>query len=261
MSRAAADTTTWLIAGVGTITTPLSTMETLTALYVAVTVLYLAATVGIFLLTRRALKMNQEVADRQVRSAFEATFFQMLNLHHENVRRLWMQTASGVPNEGRELLKEFAGQLKSSLESIRGDMRKRLNGVEPEERVVVESVGQRFFDVRQMWLGHYFHTVYHVLVHVDKHTEVDRVWFTKVLRAQLSTPELLLLFYFGLRPGKKMKALIERYGLLEDLPDDQLVRPEHGAFYKGSAYEAPRAVPPEVSGVATEEVEETELTR
>ncbi|TMQ67998.1 MAG: hypothetical protein E6K81_16840, partial [Candidatus Eisenbacteria bacterium] len=91
MTKAASDTTTWLIDGVGTIRTPLSTIETLTAIYVVATVAYLAATVGIFLQTKRALRISQDVAKGQARSAFETTFFQMLSLLHEIVRGMYQQ--------------------------------------------------------------------------------------------------------------------------------------------------------------------------
>jgi hypothetical protein len=69
------------------------------------------------------------------------------------------------------------------------------------------------------------------------HPEVDRTWYAKVLRSQLASHELVVLFYYGLTPaGEKLKALIERYGMLEDIEDGQLIKAGHRGYYQPSAF-------------------------
>lgn len=69
-------------------------------------------------------------------------------------------------------------------------------------------------------LGHYFRNIYQILKFVDQSSIDNKQLYTNLLRAQLSSDELAILFYncisdFGLR---KFKPLIERYAFFEHLP-------------------------------------------
>jgi len=69
--------------------------------------------------------------------------------------------------------------------------------------------------------------------------------YVKLLRAQLSSHELLLLFYNCLseKGMRKTKALVERYALLEHVPQDKLVPKQlnmdhnHVGLYERGAFE------------------------
>ncbi|HFD32869.1 MAG TPA: hypothetical protein ENJ28_09220 [Gammaproteobacteria bacterium] len=62
--------------------------------------------------------------------------------------------------------------------------------------------------------------------------------YSGIFRAQLSNPELALLFYNGASPwGKKFKPLAEKYALFEHLELSQLVRAEEDVkFYDRKAF-------------------------
>jgi hypothetical protein len=98
----------------------------------------------------------------------------------------------------------------------------------------------KFYGEQQSHLGHYFRTVYHVFKFCNEsnlqETELRR--YTSLARAQLSAPELFLLFYNGLSPfGVKFKPLIEKFGLLEHLDFELLLHPSHKTLYAESAYQ------------------------
>lgn len=166
--------------------------------------------------------------DAQLHEMFEGTFFRLLELHNELVRDLVRQASSGR-NVLVGLENELAGFYRSTVNEWR-------NG---DEREHVLLAYDTFFDQRQLWIAHYFHATYHILVHIDRHADQDAIWYAKILRSHLSTPEIVLLLYYGLTTaGAKLKVLLERYGMLEDLPADRLLQPEHRSFYAATAYNA-----------------------
>ena len=64
--------------------------------------------------------------------------------------------------------------------------------------------------------GHYFRTLYHLIEFVDKSPIEDKAYYVGLVRAQLSTDEIALLFYNGLNEqGGSFKPLIEKYALLK----------------------------------------------
>lgn len=115
-------------------------------------------------------------------------------------------------------------------------------------------------------LDHYFRYLYRILKHIDessildeqKNPEEDKAYYAHLLRAQLSTYELLMWYYNSLLPEnrKTAKVLIERYQMFDNLrvselgdyeraineaqknmiiTDDSLIT-EKDAYYKIGAY-------------------------
>ena len=102
-------------------------------------------------------------------------------------------------------------------------------------------------------VGHYFRNLYNFVKFVDQESDFpkdhkDKKFYTNLIRAQLSSDELGLLFYNCLsNRGAKFKVLVEKYALLEDmdfkklvqeLGEDYIVTPdeEHKSLYDESAY-------------------------
>ena len=64
---------------------------------------------------------------------------------------------------------------------------------------------------------------------------MDQKFYTDLLRAQLSSTELGLLFYHGLSDqGAEFKDLIEKYALFEHIPSEVLITEKH--LYNQKAY-------------------------
>jgi hypothetical protein len=66
----------------------------------------------------------------------------------------------------------------------------------------------------------------------------DKHFYTNLVRAQLSSQELLLLFYNALSDfgNEKFKPLIEEFALLKTVPQNLLIDDTHHKFYANSAY-------------------------
>ncbi|SKB85706.1 putative phage abortive infection protein [Luteibacter sp. 22Crub2.1] len=89
-------------------------------------------------------------------------------------------------------------------------------------------------------VGHYFRTYYTIVRSIDESllADDDRKRLISWLTCRMSRFELLLLFYNGVsvHGTKKLKPLIERYGLLEHLDHHLLFDQAHVLFYDKGAF-------------------------
>ena len=86
-------------------------------------------------------------------------------------------------------------------------------------------------------LSHYFRNLYNFAKVIDESeiSEKDKNMFMNILKAQLSTYELALLFYNCLSPygSKKFKPLVEKYQMVKNLPERVLADSKHVELYDG----------------------------
>jgi len=162
----------------------------------------LKATVEEFKVQNETLKKQQ----------FETTFFNMLSLHNEIV----MSTALG-PSKGREMHPIMYAKIKNSFANNRENKN--------TEEIVSNYLGSSY----QAQLGHYFRNLYRIFKFVDESNILDKKFYTDIIRAQLSNSELLLLFYncYFYERGKNFAKYAEKYELFDNLPINQLIKPEH----------------------------------
>jgi hypothetical protein len=175
---------------------------------------------------------------------FENSFFQLLNLHNQNVTQMRISVEKNFVGSN-----EFDGRgcfkiLHNLLHAVYGSRT-------DEQKADINFTAEfylRMFNVYQASLGHYFRTLYHVIKFVDESDALklenadadknNRRRYTSLVRAQLSAFELELLFYNGISPyGEKFKPLIEKYGLLENFNTEHLLSPKHESFYAKTAFE------------------------
>lgn len=89
--------------------------------------------------------------------------------------------------------------------------------------------------------GHYFRYIYRILKHIDESNLLDgiddaehiREEYSSILRAQLSTYELILIFYNALHPEfqNTSKRLIEKYAIFNNLNPKYLVLTSEIKYY------------------------------
>jgi hypothetical protein len=92
----------------------------------------------------------------------------------------------------------------------------------------LEKIRHAYDDVhrqRQDAMGHFFRNMYNLLSFIDNSDLALPYFYANLVRAQLSTFELLLLFYHCLsdKAGEGFKLLVEKYGMLKDVARDRLV--------------------------------------
>ena len=159
---------------------------------------------------------------------FERGFFELVRLHHDIVRDLEVsvpRTPFDVvgyrPQEidppptvrGRDcfgvLVGEFFGHLSTCYEA-------KKEGLEALE--CTQIAYSKFREGYRNEVDHYFRHLHHILKFVDEGPVDDKHKYTRILRAQLSADELLLLFYSSLHPvGGKSRKYLTEYAMLHNL--------------------------------------------
>jgi uncharacterized membrane protein len=165
-------------------------------------------------LSIQELKTSADALSKQTASlskqTFEATFFQLLRLHNEIVNAIDLVASDGRTTKGRDCFRVFLARLEKEL---------RINAADQRYDNFVAHY-EVFYIEHQHELGHYFRLLYNIVKLVDRTEDIDRRFYTNLVRAQLSSAELMLLFYNGISTWgcDKFKPFLERYALLKTIP-------------------------------------------
>ncbi len=201
--------------------------------------------VAAYMSQRKELKSTLEEFDRQNKTMskqrFENTFFQMVSLHHEIVNAIHYngtktetlgltKVSTSVELNGRKYFKWFVEH----------------SGVlNKDEPYTIEGLKQLFASsYHEDILGHYFRNLYHIfkLIHESEElikngesrgngTYEEKKKYVRIIRAQLSTHELVLILYNSLTDdGKEFHELIKEYQILNNLKKQLLPDALHEIF-------------------------------
>ena len=193
-------------------------------------------------LQREEIRGQKETLQKQ---SFESSFFQLLNMHSEIVNSMVIR--KGIDGEyfGREcfgyMLKEFKSIYESDMindelsgvvleGALKGAQKGKLDVTEELRQLIEERVREKyenFFVAYQAYVGHYFRHMYHAIKFVDRSDQEaeTKKFYTNLIRAQLSSNELDLLFYHGLSDrGTEFGPLVKKYDFFEDFPLKVLYR-------------------------------------
>lgn len=189
--------------------------------------------------TRKELAGQREQLEQQntiFRSqSFESTFFQLLSLHHQIVAAITVERTHGPKTgntyKGRDAFEEFYRDFRLNFApSDEGpDSAQEQLAIDRDYRLLYRPLEADF--------GHYFRNLYRIIKLVDQSGLENRKQYSDFARAQLSSYELVCLFYSCLSTeGTKFKPLVERYTLLKNLPDGLLLYIRHKAHYGPTAF-------------------------
>ena len=195
-------------------------------------VLFLVSTIFI---QRSQLKLqHEELIETQniFRSqSFENTFFNMINLHNQIVQSIsYVDTGTdrihSVEFKGRDYFEFATNDLISHFHDVEGNIKL--------EEIIQEY--KSFYEKHQAYIGHYFRNLYHIVKLVHDNTSLekydDKMQYMRIIRAQLSSYELVLLLYnvlFNAEHWKERNFLnyINEYNLLHNMEKKLLIQPEH----------------------------------
>ncbi len=165
--------------------------------------------------------------------AIEVTFFNIIDLHHKIADSLELDlTKIGKKSKIEQALTEVASNWfkKSTITAFTGrsvfdEILVLLSSNRASPKAVVERYSTIQNDHNYI-LGHYFRNLYQALKLIDSHkndivTEENKRKYASILRSQLSSKELALLFVNcleGVSDGGQFKNLLIEYSMLEHLP-------------------------------------------
>lgn len=192
--------------------------------------------------TRAEMKSQGEQFELQTKSftrqTFENTFFQLLNLQNQIIQLIEVtHYGSGISSSkiatGRSAFKPLFTQkfcenvYQYELELSEDDLPSDINEA---FLLYLEAYGDK--------LNNYFANIYQILKFIDDSEVDNKKSYSNILRAQLSSYELALLFFNCLCDvGKdKFKPLVEKYALFEHLPLLDGITDEEIKLYDISAY-------------------------
>jgi hypothetical protein len=180
--------------------------------------------------TRKRAAIQEKTATLQ---RFENSVFSLLRLHRSIVDRVNAHSERG-PIGGTDAFVTWYKVLGKCWDIVASDI--AATDVEKVQRAY-----SLFYQDAQSELGHYFRSFYHIVRYVDmaELTDSEKRRYQRIVRAQLSSVELKLLFYNGLSTfgDKRFKPLIEKYALLKQIPKAELLSPKHAELYQASAFQ------------------------
>lgn len=176
-------------------------------------------------------KLQTQALNRQV---FETTLFQLISLHNEILDSVTVLAgADKLQLYGRAAVKEI--YLKKFHE---GTFRYEL-GLHPSEYPKnINEYYMAFYGLYGEQIGHYFRNIYQIINFIDKSEVGNKKFYSNLLRAQMSSHELGLLFYNCLSDlgRERFKPLIEKYSFFEHLPLIEHIADDEIRMYALSAY-------------------------
>ena len=202
-------------------------------------------------LTRKELSLTRQEFERSSNALeaqnlttkqqrFENTLFSMIEMLNQIVNA--MDVEHGEKRKtGRDCFSHFYNYLHGAyfnLSWINNPNDKKMTIVDHlgDNKFVTSNVhdSQRandaynhFYEKYQSDLGHYFRVLYNIFRYIDKSDFANDI-YAKILRAQLSNQELLIIFYNNATDrGKAFAALAERFKLYDNMDTERLLRREH----------------------------------
>ncbi|MEZ4723337.1 MAG: putative phage abortive infection protein [Candidatus Kapaibacterium sp.] len=174
----------------------------------------------------------------------EETFFHLLRFHIDLVETLTFESndidiQSGKMQKqqvkGRNTFGEFYNVFKRFYSKYLEHLSDA--GVDEDSlKGVIETSYTSFFAEFRYELGHYFRNIVNLLLFIDRANEKDKHFFLSILFSQISVYEMSLIFFHGLTSeNKELKIFIEKYALMQDLYQDDLIKLNIN-LYNDSAY-------------------------
>ncbi len=182
-------------------------------------------------LTRREVRGQKEQLEAQNltlrQQRFENTFFSLLDLYGNIVNSMTTASHQGFPLKGRECFTYMATELKRQymfLQEAHKDW---------QPRALCDKAWSEVVSSRHHLMSHYFRTLLNIFQFIDMSDICDKQTYYNFIRAQLSSPELTLLFYTTINPygTEQFKPLIQKYGVLDTMAESTLIDPAHKELF------------------------------
>ncbi len=171
---------------------------------------------------------------------FEHSFFQMLNVHISNVNAMDIRNEHRVViSTGRECFRTFYKKMKEFYSTIKTDLKK--GQVESEGAILAHHpeilAFEKLYQEQRSDLSHYFTTLYHIFKFIKESDINNPLQYTSIVRAQLSSYELVILFYNCLHENgnAKFKLLAEEFSLFNTIDHHLLLSQDLISCYHGNA--------------------------
>lgn len=161
--------------------------------------------------TREEFKIQNETLRQQ---RFENTLFQLISIHHELIDKLSYRKYSGIEGgvllEKREVIRESVDYLQNCLVFVLRDKMITnsygeqvytyisITNIDVAYQYMVSGYNKFYFDKFNQMLSHYYRNIYHIFKFIFTSKLIQnnqKKFYSSIVRAQLSSDELFLIFY------------------------------------------------------------------
>ncbi len=220
--------------------------------------------VAVFILLYKTYKsQKQELHDTKIllseqnetltSQQFETTFFNLVTLHHQIVNNIdfdssidvemYDRETDGEPEilKGRDCIRKFYHIFITDYRNWESDEKKtpteRITFKAELEKELISSAYSSFYDEHETDIGHYFRNLESLIKLVDQSKITNKGFYIELINAQLSTYEILLLFYYCMwTDDSNMKKFVVKYHLLRGIDHQSLIHMEHITLIDKEAY-------------------------
>lgn len=176
----------------------------------------------------------KEQSSYNKKQVFESNFFQMLN--HLNEITKDINVSIYAPLLMREVQTVGRGSFKAMNDALKSKYKFKAIyfSDDDSQRKTLTSLYERFWDEYGGNLGHYFRWLYHLMKFVDMSDSKDKDFYIKLICAQLSNQELVLLFYnSSFVRGENFAPLLIKYNIMSNTEPEDLGNESHKTLIPG----------------------------
>lgn len=172
-------------------------------------------------LARSAEALDQQVGAIQIQN-FERTLFDSLRFLTDVVSQFVHRSPmEDQPRRGAQAF--FAMHQEMAYSTQLGAL-----GTADGDQIGAHEGLNTFLDRVRPLLATYFRTLYNIYRYLDESPYTERVYYNRIIRAQIPDHALAILFYNSLTErGRKFQRYIVRYRILDNLPPEFLLNPMH----------------------------------
>lgn len=191
-------------------------------------------------LTRTEVRGQKEQLEAQNatmrQQRFENTLFSLLDLFTSIVNSMEVHVPRPLAQptifKGRECFTLFYDEFQREYQACNKP------GLELPDLCI--SAYDRFAAHRQTHVGHYFRTLYNIIKFIATSEVENKQFYINIVRAQLSSSELNLLFFNCLSTNgiKSFKPYVDQFGLLKNMTPGSLIDERTKKLYEKSAFES-----------------------
>lgn len=190
--------------------------------------------------TRKELKRSADALSAQNESRkkqnFESTFFQMLTIHNTIVNSIDLVNDNGIRTHGRDCFSVFYKRLATKYKE-KELSNNNINANKLFLRDSLTAAYEDFWGRHQSELGHYYRYLYNIFRFIkDEGQEAGP--YIRLMRAQLSDQELVMLFYNCItKNGGNFTPLVVEFSLLNNMPKTKALDQAHLKILPEKAFE------------------------
>lgn len=105
------------------------------------------------------------------------------------------------------------------------------------DEIKINNAFTKLYKKEGKQFGFYFRNLYYLIKYIDESNGIDKTHYSKLVRSQLSTPEIQMLMYNCLYvKGANFKNLVIEYGLLNGIDSTEMLDPNHMNLFDSRAF-------------------------